>query len=199
MDGKTVVPNPLYNLAYPSTGASYNRVFNILSGYFPALAANKGAPIAFRWRSLPLGNRGFTTTTDTFRTMVGAEGPLGFLSQWDHRAGASPRREQGQVGPDERLRLHGSVRGVDRHGGGRSVLLHANPRGDGGDRQGPRQRRRALRWHLSHGRSRSLGVRPSVTKLPAGQMQAAVGLDWRQESFFFPGRHAPRTSARRTP
>lgn len=89
MDGRTTVPNPLYNLAYPSTGASYTKVFNALVKTLPELEANRGSPMAFRWRSLPLGNRAFTTTTDTYRYMAGLEGPLGFLSQWDYRLGAS--------------------------------------------------------------------------------------------------------------
>jgi iron complex outermembrane receptor protein len=35
LDGRTTVPNPLYNLTYPSTGASYNKVFNVVAQYFP--------------------------------------------------------------------------------------------------------------------------------------------------------------------
>jgi iron complex outermembrane receptor protein len=186
MDGKTVVPNPLYNLAYPSTGASYNRVFNILSGYFPALAANKGAPIAFRWRSLPLGNRGFTTTTDTFRTMVGAEGPLGFLSQWDYRVGASRAESKGKsvltsgyvytvpfvalintgvVDPFSYTQTPEAMAAIDKVRANGVALYGGTYRTDQAD----------------------LSASGPVTRLPAGQMQAAVGVDWRQESFFFQG------------
>lgn len=93
---RTTVPNPLYNLTYPSTGASYNKVFNVVAKYFPELEANRGEPMAFRWRSLPLGNRAFTTTTDTYRYMAGLEGPLGFLSQWDYRLGASRASSKGK-------------------------------------------------------------------------------------------------------
>src|SRR6185503_8320140 len=50
LDGRTTVANPLFNMAYPATGASYNRVFNALVAYFPALAPNRGQPLAFRWR-----------------------------------------------------------------------------------------------------------------------------------------------------
>jgi iron complex outermembrane receptor protein len=82
--------------SYPSTGASYNRVFNALVPTFPALEANRGAPMAFRWRSLPLGNRAFTTTTDTRRYLAALEGPLGFLSQWDYRLGASRASSKGK-------------------------------------------------------------------------------------------------------
>lgn len=186
MDGKTVVPNPLYNLSYPSTGASYNKVFNILSGYFPALAANKGAPIAFRWRSLPLGNRGFTTTTDTFRTMVGAEGPLGFLSQWDYRTGASRAESKGKsvltsgyvytvpfvslintgvVDPFSYTQTPEAMAAIDKVRANGVALYGGTYRTDQAD----------------------FSASGPVTKLPAGQMQAALGVDWREESFFFQG------------
>jgi iron complex outermembrane recepter protein len=82
----TVVPNPLFNMLYPSTGADYNRVFNALVAYFPALEANRGNPLAFRWRSLPGGNREIRTVSDTRRFLIGMEGPLSLLSDWEYRA-----------------------------------------------------------------------------------------------------------------
>lgn len=88
----TSVPNPLFNMLYPSTGADYNRVFNALVAYFPALEVNRGQPLAFRWRSLPAGNREIRTISDTRRFLVGMEGPLpiplSFFSEWEYRAAA---------------------------------------------------------------------------------------------------------------
>jgi iron complex outermembrane receptor protein len=88
----TVVPNPLFNMLYPSTGADYNRVFNALVAYFPALEVNRGRPLAFRWRALPGGNRELRTISDTRRFLVAMEGPLplplSFFNDWEYRAGA---------------------------------------------------------------------------------------------------------------
>ncbi|HRG56501.1 MAG TPA: TonB-dependent receptor plug domain-containing protein, partial [Lacunisphaera sp.] len=89
----TVVPNPLSGMVYPSTGADYNRVFNALVAYFPALEVNRGLPLAFRWRSVPAGNRELATQSDTRRFLVSLEGPLPlpgkFFSEWEYRTGVS--------------------------------------------------------------------------------------------------------------
>ncbi len=89
----TVVPNPLSGMVYPSTGADYNRVFNALVAFFPALEVNRGLPLAFRWRSLPGGNRELNTVSDTRRFLVSLEGPLPlplkFFEEWEYRAGVS--------------------------------------------------------------------------------------------------------------
>ncbi|MBC7620617.1 MAG: TonB-dependent receptor plug domain-containing protein, partial [Candidatus Saccharibacteria bacterium] len=79
----TNTASPFFNMAYPSTGTSYKYVMDKLVGAFPTLAANQaaGAPIAFRWRCMPCGNREIETTSNTTRTLIGAEGPLG--GGWD--------------------------------------------------------------------------------------------------------------------
>ena len=186
LDGKTVVPNPLFNLAYPSTGASYNKVFNTLVAFFPELAPNRGTPMAFRWRSLPLGNRAFTTTTDTFRYFAGMEGPLGILSQWDYRVGASRAESKGKsvlnsgfvytvpfvtlintgvVDPFSYTQTDAAMAAIDKTRANGVSLYGGTYRTDELDAtaSGP------------------------LFKMPAGTVQAAVGLDWRQESFLFNG------------
>ncbi len=186
LDGVTRVPNPLYNLAYPSTGASYNKVFNALVAYFPDIAPNRGQPLAFRWRSLPLGNRGFTTTTDTYRYLVGAEGPLGFLSQWDYRTSASRASSKsnskltngyvysvpfvnlintGVVDPFSYTQTPEAMAAIAKTSANGVTLYGGTYTTDEADAtaSGP------------------------LFKLPAGTMQAAVGLDWRQEKYQFNG------------
>jgi iron complex outermembrane receptor protein len=49
--------------------------------------AKQGLPIAGRWRCLPCGPREYVTNTKTFRAALGIEGPL--WRRWDYRAGAS--------------------------------------------------------------------------------------------------------------
>jgi iron complex outermembrane recepter protein len=88
-DGVTVVPSPFRDLRYPSTGASYNQVFNALVAAFPALEANRGLPMAFRWRCMACGPRELDTVTDASRMLLGADGPLPFLKDWDYRVGLS--------------------------------------------------------------------------------------------------------------
>ena len=186
MDGRTVVPNPLFNMAYPSTGASYNKVFNTLAGYFPALAANRGAPIAFRWRSLPLGNRGFTTTTDTYRGMVGLEGPLGILSQWDYRAGASRAQSRGNS-----LLTSGYVYTVPFVNLINTGVVDVFSYTQSPEAMAAIDKVRANGVRLYGGTYRTdqadFSASGPVTKLFAGTIQGAVGVDWREESFFFSG------------
>lgn len=83
----TTVPSPFRNLRYPSTGASYTEVFNQLVASFPQLEVNRGLPMAFRWRCMVCGPREITTQSDTQRFLLGAEGTLPFLTDWDYRVG----------------------------------------------------------------------------------------------------------------
>lgn len=55
-----------------------------------ALDARYGQPIAGRWRCLQCGDREYQTTTKTFRAAIGLEGNL--FEGWDYRAGASYAR-----------------------------------------------------------------------------------------------------------
>jgi len=57
-----------------------------------ALDARYGLPIAGRWRCIPCGPREYETNTQTFRAALGIEGPL--FAGWDYRAGASYARSE---------------------------------------------------------------------------------------------------------
>ncbi|MES2337149.1 MAG: TonB-dependent receptor [Pseudomonadota bacterium] len=77
-------------VAYPLnaiTAPTYNAVYNAIVAQFPAIAANYGKPIAYRWRCIECGPREYVTDTSTFRVALGAEGPI--AGSWDYRAGAS--------------------------------------------------------------------------------------------------------------
>ncbi len=77
-------------VAYPLnaiTAPTYNAVYNAIVAQFPAVAANYGKPIAYRWRCIECGPREYVTDTSTFRVALGAEGPI--AGSWDYRAGAS--------------------------------------------------------------------------------------------------------------
>lgn len=186
MDGRTTVPNPLFNLAYPSNGASYNKVFNALAAYFPALAANRGAPIAFRWRSLPLGNRAFTTTTDTYRALAGLEGSLGFFSQWDYRIGASRAESKGSS-----ILNNGYVYSVPFVNLINTGVVDPFSYTQTPEAMAAIDKTRANGVTLYGGTYRTDEIDAAASgplfKLPAGMLQGAVGLDWREESFVFNG------------
>ncbi|MBL9203014.1 MAG: TonB-dependent receptor [Opitutaceae bacterium] len=186
LDGRTTVPNPLFNMAYPATGASYNRVFNVVANYFPALAANRGAPLAFRWRSLPLGNRAFTTTTDTYRAMAGLEGPLGILSQWDYRLGASRAQSKGKS-----VLNNGYVYTVPFVNLINTGVIDIFSYTQTPEAMAAINRTRADGVQMYGGTYRTDNFDAAASgplfKLPAGTVQSAVGVDWREENFLFNG------------
>lgn len=186
LDGKTVVPNPLGGMLYPSTGASYDKVFNTLVAYFPELAPNRGLPMAFRWRSVPLGNRAFTTTSDTWRAAAGLEGPLGFLSQWDYRIGASRAENKAKSKLDNgyvytvpfvNLINTGVVDVFSYTQTPAAMAAIAKTSANGVVMYGGTYRTDEY----------DASATGPLFKLPAGTIQAAVGVDWRQESYLFTG------------
>jgi iron complex outermembrane recepter protein len=83
---------PLYYPRNALTAATYDDIYNRLVAVFPQIAVNNGKPIAYRWRCISCGNREYTTTTDTMRVALGAEGPL--FEGWDYRAGGSYARSK---------------------------------------------------------------------------------------------------------
>ena len=75
---------------YPSTGAAYNEVFNSIAKVFPSIEANRGLPIAYRWRCMECGNREIVTETKAGRLQLGADGPLSIGSYgFDYKVGLS--------------------------------------------------------------------------------------------------------------
>jgi iron complex outermembrane receptor protein len=68
------------------TKTTYDSIYNQMLAEFPAIAANYGNPIAYRWRCMPCGNREIRTETDADRFLLGADGPIG---TWDYRVGLS--------------------------------------------------------------------------------------------------------------
>jgi iron complex outermembrane recepter protein len=186
----TVVPNPLFNLVYPSKGADYNRIFNSLVAYFPALEANRGLPMAFRWRSLPGGNRELRTISDTRRFLGSLEGPLplpfDFFSDWEYRAGLSQSSSKsksrlndgyyytvpfvklvsdGILSPFSYTQSQAAVDGL-KAASASGVELY------GGEFTNT---------------TFDLTTSGPLFQLPAGTVNAAVGADFRREEYFFAG------------
>lgn len=78
---------PLYYPLNATTAATYNDIYNRLVAVFPAIAANYGKPIAYRWRNIAGDRREYETNTKSLRAGLNIEGPL--FEGWDYRAGGS--------------------------------------------------------------------------------------------------------------
>jgi iron complex outermembrane receptor protein len=189
----TAIPSPFRHLAYPSTGADYNRVFNALVAYFPEIAPNRGQPLAFRWRATPVGNREIFTQSDTERFFVGAEGPLGFLSQWDYRLGTSQAKSKSS---SELVNGYFYFQGF-------ADLINTGVLNPFSYTQTPEalaalDKVRANGVKLYGGTFKTTNADFTAAgplfRVPAGQLQGAVGIDWRQEEYFFAGDQRPNAN-----
>ena len=176
----------LFNLVYPSTGSSYNQVFNAIAALFPSIEENRGQGIAYRWRCEPCGRRELTTTAETARLLISAEGTFG---TWDYRAGIS------QAYSDTRSKIGGGYYFDDMF-----VPLLAsgtlNPFLLPGQSQTPAAlaalEAASARGVVLYGGKFTLNqfdaaLSGSVYKLPAGDVMAAIGTDIREEKWKFNG------------
>lgn len=71
---------------YPSTGESYDMIYNALADYFGTDQLNYGEPIAYRWRCIACGNRQIETNTKAYRVLLAFEG---IIKDWDYNVGIS--------------------------------------------------------------------------------------------------------------
>ncbi|MFN5009604.1 MAG: TonB-dependent receptor domain-containing protein [Gammaproteobacteria bacterium] len=191
------------NFAFPRNAASqavYDRVFNQLVAVFPALEARRGLPMGYRWRCMECGRREIETTTDTFRAFVGADGPLP-LEGWTYRTGVSHAFSESE----SQLGSGYYYRNTTRDASGAIIangIIDALNTGviNVFLRPGETQSQAAL--DLLKGASAEgvvlYGGKFSVTQvdasasgpvfaLPAGDVLAAVGVDWRREEYSFNG------------
>jgi iron complex outermembrane receptor protein len=183
------VANPFFNLAYPSTGADYNAVFNVLAAYFPQLAVNRGNPMPFRWRFYPGGDRRYTTISDTQRFLVSAEGPLPW-QDWEYRSGISTGQSKSRTQLGEGYYYTQGVANLISTG----VLSPFNLTQTDAAKT-------ALAALSAKGVQLFGGKYATTTadftasgplhQLPAGQLQAAIGADYRKETYSLAGQTDP--------
>lgn len=189
--------NPFVNLAYPSTGASYNTVFNALVRTFPSIERNRGQPLAMRWRCTPCGPRELTTDSETSRLQLAAEGPL--FGGWEYRTAHS--RSKGET-----TSLLGSGYFYGREFAALINTGVLNPFLLPGEQQTP-QALAALdavsaRGVTLYGGEFTMDQTDFVTsgpvfKLPGGEVLAALGVDLRTEKFRFNGNATDRDTQAR--
>ena len=177
-----VVANPLLNLAYPSTGADYNNVFNILVAQFPQLAANFGLPMSMRWRFYPGGERRYSTHSETWRVLASAEGPLSFLKDWDYRTGLSRSNSKS----------YSVLNGGYYYTQGMANLINTGVLDPFSLTQTPDAMTKLAAYdatgvHLYGGNYRTdefdFASSGPICKLPAGKLQGAIGFDYRQDRY----------------
>ena len=199
------------NFAFPRnalTAATYDRVFDSLLGTFPDLAAGRGLPLAYRWRCIECGRREIQTTTDTGNAFVGAEGPLPLLAAWTYRTGASYAysRAESQLGSGY------SYRDTTRDASGTLLSKGLIDALNGGlinpfllpGEQPSQAALEALAATSAQGIALYDGRLSTVQAdfalsgrlltLPAGAVQGAFGLDYRQEHYAFTGDRRPATA-----
>lgn len=186
ISSSTSSTNPFFNLAYPSTGADYTRVFNALVAYFPALEVNRGRPMPFRWRALPVGSREIKTVSDTNRFLIGAEGPLPFLQDWEYRSGLAQAESKSKsrlnhgyfyAYPFAALINTGVLNPFSYTQTPEALAALDNVRADGVELYGGKFTTTTFDFTASG----------PVWHLPAGEVQGAVGLDFRREKYSFAG------------
>ena len=189
-----VTTSPFFMLAYPSAGSDYTRVFNALVAFFPALEVNRGLPIPFRWRAIPMGNREIRTISDTRRYLVSAEGPLPFFRDWEYRAGIAQAESKGKSRlnkgyfygyPFAALINNGTVNPFSYTQTSAALTALDGVRADGVEIYGGKFRTTTA----------DLTAAGPVWHLPGGEVQAAVGLDFRKEEYFFIGDQRGDTSS----
>jgi iron complex outermembrane receptor protein len=192
-----VVPNPQSGMAYPSSGADYNRVFNALVAYFPALEVNRGLPLGFRWRALPGGNREIRTISDTSRYLLGLEGPLplpfAFFSEWEYRAGLAQSKSKSKSRllngyyytlPFAKLITDGILSPFSYTPSQAAVDGLKKASATGVELYGGTFTTTTADFTTSG----------PLFKLPAGTVSAALGFDYRKEEYFFAGDPRPNVS-----
>ncbi len=189
ISSSTTATSPLFNLVYPRnalTAASYDAVFNALVAVFPSIEENRGQGIAYRWRCTICGPRELTTKSDTARLLFGAEGLIG---SWDYRAGVSRAYSDSSSVVGNGYFFNDLFIPALRSG----VI---NPFLAPGQAQSPEaiaayQAASAKGVKLYGGRFTltqfDASVSGSLYKLPAGEIMAAVGTDFRKEHWKFQG------------
>lgn len=178
------------------SAAAYDQVFNSLVATFPALASQRGLPIAYRWRCIECGPREIQTDTETTRLFVGMEGPL---FGWDYRAGVlqATSESKSTLGGGYYFRGTSGTGAVTGPGiipalnSGRINVFLQPGQTQSADGLAALEEASARGVVLYGGKFTLTQLDASasgpVFKLPAGDALAAVGVDLRTEKYKFNG------------
>ena len=186
----TVVPSPFRDLRYPSTGASYTDIFNRLVASFPAQEANRGQPMAFRWRCMPCGNRELNTESDTQRFLIGAEGNLPFAKSWDYRAAFSQATSESSSEVGDGYHYWQPFANLINTGVLNPFSLTQTPAAEAALKAIEARGVKLYGGTFTMKQSDAAMSGP-LFKLPGGMAMAAVGVDVRTEKYQFDGDRRP--------
>ncbi len=171
---------------YPSTGAAYNNVFNKLVAVFPSIEANRGLPIAYRWRCMDCGNREIVTESKAGRVQLGADGQVG---GFDYKVGLTRAFSESESTLGQGYNYTAALAAAL----GTGII---NPFLMPGEKQSQAaidliNSTSAAGVVLYGGRTTltafDAALSGEIWKLPAGSVMAAVGTDLRKEEYKFNG------------
>ncbi|MFB9241487.1 TonB-dependent receptor [Massilia antarctica] len=171
---------------YPSTGAAYNEVFNALVAEFPSIEANRGLPIAYRWRCMDCGDRDIATVSKAGRLQLGADGQLG---KYDYKVGLTRATSESESTLGNGYNYTAPLAAALGTG-----LI--NPFLKAGEKQSQQAldliRSTSAAGVVLYGGKTTLtafdaSLSGEVLALPAGPIMAAVGTDIRKEAYKFNG------------
>nr|WP_187362464.1 TonB-dependent receptor [Massilia rubra] len=171
---------------YPSTGAAYNEVFNALVAEFPSIEANRGLPIAYRWRCMECGDREIATESKAGRLQLGADGQIG---KFDYKVGAARATSESESTLGNGYSYTAPLAAALGSG-----LI--NPFLKAGEKQSQQAldliRNASAAGVVLYGGKTTLtafdaSLSGEVFTLPAGPIMAAVGTDIRKEEYKFNG------------
>ncbi len=190
-------------LRYPrnsASQASYDAVFNALQASFPGryTEAQRGQPLSYRWRCIECGPREIETEADTQRLALTAEGPL--FAGWDYRAGVLQAKSEAKFTLGGGYYYRGTTATGASDGGpgiipalnsGRINIFLFPGQTQGADGLAALEEASARGVVLYGGEftmtQTDVSASGPVFKLPAGDVMAAVGVDFRTEKYEFNG------------
>lgn len=190
-------------LRYPRNSfsqASYDYVFNALMAAFPGrfTEAQRGQPIAYRWRCIECGPREIETEAKTQRFALTADGPL--FGGWDYRAGLVQATSEAKSTLGNGYYFRGTT-ATGASDGGPGIIPALNSGRINvfllpGQTQSP-EGLAALAEASAKGvvlyggkytmQQADFSASGSLWKLPGGDVMAAVGVDHRVEKYRFNG------------
>jgi iron complex outermembrane recepter protein len=188
-------PSPFRNLAYPSTGAGYQRVFDALVAAFPSHAANAGRPMTFRWRCMVCGVREIDTETDTGRYLLALEGALPFATTWDYRMGAGQAYSKSKSTLGSGFHNWVGLANLINNGTLNPFLLNGEQQSAAAVAGLEAISARGTQLYGGKYTTTQLDATASgpLFKLPAGDVLTALGVDFRQEKYQFDGNFGVNT------
>ena len=180
--------------------AAYDAVFDRLLAAFPGniAEAQRGEPLAYRWRCIECGPRELETEADTQRIAFTADGPL--FGGWDYRAGILQAKSEAKSTLGGGYYFRGTT-GTGASDGGPGIIPALNSgrvnvflfpgQTQSADGLAALEEASARGVVLYGGeftmRQTDISASGPVFRLPGGDALAAVGFDLRTEEYKFNG------------